>query len=359
MANTNIIAPSKLDRSNLCPLKFRKDEYESHDEASVAQQMGIDKHALMEKVFTKPEQLHDNEVEQANQILGSVINDLGLFTGDTVQTVAEEKFMIPFEHAALHGIKDLVQRIEDRVLIIDWKTGKKFYRKEEVEASLQGKIYALHEFTKSENTEIVFFRIAMTEYGKVVGTEYWRDNIQELHTEVKLAVEYFRSCYELKKFPAKPGSHCGYCKHISTCPHNIMTNGKEHLTGIDTDTLFIQSVKDIMVTEKYMTMLKDMSDSYAKNKIGSENYIGVGDVHIFRKERVTERVSTSKKAKEILEKYADKLGLKMDTSIKKIRELGEDEINKLKELGVISQTVSETIDYKIGGMVDDNSDKTG
>ena len=70
-------------------------------------------------------------------------------------------------------------------------------------------------------------------------------------------------------------------------------------------------------------------------------------------------MSTSKKAKEILEKYADKLGLKMDTSIKKIRELGEDEINKLKELGVISQTVSETIDYKIGGMADDNSDKTG
>lgn len=358
MANTNIIAPSKLDRFNQCPLKFRKDEYESHDEASVAQQMGIDKHALMEKVFTKPEQLHDIEIEQANQILGSVINDLGLFTGDSVQTVAEEKFMIPFEHAALHGIKDLVQRIEDRVLIIDWKTGKKFYRKEEVEASLQGKIYALHEFTRDENTEIVFFRIAMTEYGKVIGTEYWRDNIQELRTEVRLAVDFFRSCYQLKKFPAKPGNHCGYCKHISTCPHNIMTNGKEHLTGINTDDLFTHSIKDIIVTEKYLSELKGMIDAYAKNRIGSEPYIAVDDVHIFRKEKVTERVSTSKKSKEILERYADKLGLKMDTSIKKIRELGDEDIAKLKELGVILQTVSETIDYKIGGMADDNSNKT-
>ena len=346
MANTNIISPSKLDRFNQCPLKFRKDEYEARDEASVIQQMGIDKHRLLEKIFTGKE-ITPEETVVGEELLKDIINDLGLFTGADVEIKAEESFLIDFDDCSLHGIKDLVNRVDDRVLVIDWKTGKKFFRKEEVENSLQGKIYAVSEFKTRPETQLVFFRLAMTHYGRVIGVQYDRETLPELEMEIKLAVDYFRSCYELKKFPAKPGSHCGYCKHIATCPHNILTNNKELIGDVDSDKLFADGVKQVQVTEEYLNQLKDMVDSYAKDRLKDDEKGKVEDIVINIKKTIKESVSTSKKSKEIIDKYKDKLGIKIDTSIKRFRELPEEDINKLKELGVINQSTSEKLSYKV------------
>lgn len=355
MANTKIISPSALDRFYSCPHKFRLDEFLPKDESTIAQEMGKNKHRILEHFF-KGKELSQDDTEQLEVMLtDSFVNEVGFFSDEQTITGVEETFALDYGSYAIHGVKDYVDRVNDRVLIVDWKTGKTFYRKEDVENSMQGKIYALDEFKKNKDVQIVFFRIGMTEYGKVVGVVFYREDMDALETEVKMAIRYYLNCHSLNVYPARPSSRCGQCPHISKCPHNILTANLPMIGQVDTDDLCTNAIKQIQVTQTYLSQLQEMVDSYTKTVIGNEDKVYINDIKVEVKRSSSERVRTSKKAKELLDKYKDQLGIKIDTSITNLRsKLSEEELNKLREIDIVYDVVTEKINYEV--MTGDTSD---
>lgn len=348
MANTKIISPSALDRFFRCPFHARMQEFAPRQVDTVPQMLGKENHRVLE-LFFKNEELDDEAMTRLESLLSdSFLVDLGLFTDENTETGVEETFAINYGEYAIHGVKDLTNRVDDRALVIDWKTGKAFYRASDVEASLQGKIYALDEFEKNEDIDIVFFRIAMTAYQRVVGCTYYREDLEELKAEIKQAVTYFLSCHKLGEFPARPSSiGCGRCEFIAKCPHNIFTQDIPIIDNVNTDKIFSQSVRLIQVSKEYLTRLEDMVNEYAKAHTPDTGYCKINDVSVNIESKVRETVSKSKKSMALLEKYADKLGRKLNTGIKDIRKLPEEDFNKLKELGVIKETVTDKIKLEV------------
>jgi CRISPR/Cas system-associated exonuclease Cas4 (RecB family) len=347
MANTKIISPSALDRFFRCPLAFRLQEFAPRQVDTVPQMLGKERHGVLEKFF-KDEELTSEEVSQIESLLTEdFITDLGLFE-NSEEVGVEETFAIDKKSYAIHGIKDLRNKVGDRVLVIDWKTGKSFYRTSDVESSLQGKIYAYDEFLKDNKVEMVFFRIAMTEYQRVVGVTYYRDDLEQLDAEIRQAINYYISCHNHKEYPARPSSlGCGRCDFIAKCPHNILTQELEILDNVDTDQKFSDAIKQMTVTKEYLAQLESFTNEYAKARV-TEGTGSIKDINVHIEEKTRETVSRSKKSNEILEKYANKLGYKLNTGIKDLRNLGDEEYAKLKELGVIKSSVTEKFKFDIG-----------
>jgi hypothetical protein len=347
MANTKIVSPSGLDRFNSCPLKFTKDEFNSKGEQTVAQVMGKENHRILEQCF-KGEIKNNDDLSRAEKMLThDFLTQLGLFTAEDTQEFVEDTFFIKYGEYALHGVKDLVHRVDDRALVIDWKTGKTFFRQKDIDESIQGKIYALDEFKNNENCNIVFFKIAMTEYQSVVSSTYYRDDLVALETEIDMAVRNYINAHKYNIFPARPSTYCGRCEHLQDCPYNIFTSNKTRLKDVKIDDEFAEAIKQIEVTTAYLKTLQGICDNYAFQKAGSDDFVNIADINVKINNKVTERVSTSKKAKEVLEHYKDKLGIKIDTSISKIRELPEEDIAKLREIGIITSSVKQDLKYSV------------
>lgn len=348
MANTKIISPSALDRFFMCPLRARRQEFAPRGVDTVPQMLGKENHRALE-LFFKGEELDDDTMTRVESLLSeSFLIDLGLFSDEDTEIGVEDTFAIEYGEYAIHGIKDLTNRIDDRALVIDWKTGKAFYRVSDVENSLQGKIYALDEFEKNGDVEIVFFRIAMTEYQRVVGCTYYREDLEQLRAEIKQAVNYFLTCHKLGEFPARPSSiGCGRCEFINKCPHNILTQNLDIIDDVNTDELFSSAVKEVQVTKKYISRLVEMTNAYAKAHTPDTGVTKIHDIGINITQKVRETVSKSKKSMQLLEKYADKLGRKLNTGIKDLRNLPEEDFAKLKELGVVKESVSDAIKFEV------------
>ena len=344
MSNTNIISPSRLEAFSNCPLKYRLDQIKGIKEETVAMRLGSINHKIIEKVFTG-QKMTEKEEKQAKHLLEGIVDRLGLLKGGKI--FIEDKFLISFGSSNLHGIKDFVQRTKTMANIIDWKTGKRFFTREDIDNSLQGMVYAYDEFMRNPEIEVVFFKLAMTEHNAVILKEYYREQLSDIEQEINFYVEKFKLSYKYDDFKATPSSICGWCEHIGRCPHNLLNHNTTE--EINSDEAFSDAVKQYIVTERMLKEIKPVLENYINKKL-DQNIDKVKDIYFSRKQTVSERVSTSKNSKEILEKNKEKIGTKVEASITRLRKFKKDDEKFYQELvdnGVIIQTPITKISWEV------------
>ena len=116
----------------------------------------------------------------------------------------------------IRGVLDFALISNDKMLILDWKTGK---YKPDLD---QLKLFALFGFHLYPQVERVHAGLVFLKDKKVDKVLYVRDDTPALWKEFNTRVERLNQAYELNIFPAKPS---GLCKAWCPC-HQCIHHGK-------------------------------------------------------------------------------------------------------------------------------------
>ncbi len=127
----------------------------------------------------------------------------------------EVEFNINLGEFVLNGRIDRVDRVDDEtVAIIDYKSNRILFTKEEVESDLQMSIYGLAAQALYPWAKRVVFRFHMLRHGQEIETTRTIEDLQDARDYV---VSLGRLTETAETFPAKLNGYCGYCDHRKGC----------------------------------------------------------------------------------------------------------------------------------------------
>jgi DNA helicase-2/ATP-dependent DNA helicase PcrA len=124
----------------------------------------------------------------------------------------ERTFTVEIGGAQVRGRVDRLDRADQGVAIVDYKTGRP-KDQEDADESLQLSIYALavQRQWKLEARRLVFYNL---ETNQAVETSRTQKELDEAEKLVRIAAENMAD----GRFEAKPGWHCRWCSYRSLCP---------------------------------------------------------------------------------------------------------------------------------------------
>lgn len=222
-----------------CPLQFKLErEWKIPREAPAAMQYGASMHRVLRSYF---DSVRFERPMSQEDLIGLLMTDLdGAGISDGLQRElydqkgmkqlrglmeacraapvpevlhTEEQFEIRLGMGVVAGRIDRIDRKSaDRVVIIDYKTGKP-QSQEDADDSLQLSIYALAAREKwgYEAEELGFYNL---EENSLIVTRRSEEQLRE----ARLKVEDVAQNIAAGNFRAKPGFHCRFCSYRSLCP---------------------------------------------------------------------------------------------------------------------------------------------
>jgi len=219
---------SKISTFNSCPYKFKLkyvDKLESPFEDSVIFEKGRFIHALLEFYPTIPDfEFKFPEVEskkneyislvkslyKSNRILNKLLDpSVALYREKQFYLDTNLKEISTKESSFLNGIIDYVGRVNDTLLLVDWKTGKT-----QSHASLdQLKFYALWAFNNLDINQIkcsLFF----LEQNDIKSEILTRADLPDLESLYKSKINTIET---ETRFEKKRSKSCEYCPFIKEC----------------------------------------------------------------------------------------------------------------------------------------------
>jgi RecB family exonuclease len=232
---------SRLSRYESCPLSFKLhyiDRFEA--EPGVPLRFGKMVHAVLERLLrevieeerTSPlsearafELLQEAWIEErlagvdifteALDIVKDFVRAEGIVDHRDVLAV-EKEFHLPVGPFSVLGFIDRVDRVDDEtVRIIDYKTNRVLFTREEVDTSLQLSLYALAAkrlWPWAKKIELVF---DMLRHGVKLRTERTEEQLQ---TALQYIETLGRATETVTEFPPQLGPNCIYCDHSARCP---------------------------------------------------------------------------------------------------------------------------------------------
>ena len=124
----------------------------------------------------------------------------------------EKTFSIEIGGVKIRGRVDRLDRADDGVTIVDYKTGRP-RDQEDADQSLQLSIYAIaaQRQWKLEPRRLVFYNL---ETNQAIATERSQKQLDEAEKQVRIAAENIAQGH----FEANPKWHCRWCSYRSLCP---------------------------------------------------------------------------------------------------------------------------------------------
>lgn len=232
---------SKIDTFKTCPFKFYLQYWKKIKEPDAnlaAMHKGSLVHLLLEQKLTGDVDLEDKELrdlldklakEDITKTLRSVKKfiegefwaSLNPDKASAEQWIYLDKTLSPCVKldAFVIGKVDYIEKKEDYVLIIDWKTGKKTNKELAMYKSncLQLDIYALWALQKYPEFESVNAMLYYIETHAMLEKIYSKANIDELKNKVAKEILEVRNT---KEFERKLGPLCDYCGYFSQYCNN-------------------------------------------------------------------------------------------------------------------------------------------
>jgi RecB family exonuclease len=239
--NVETLSFSKLSRFEQCPLSYRLHYVEKHrPEPGLPLRFGSAIHAVIEelvreavgdertgplsedralellrKAWTAEGLVGVDIFDEALQILKNFIRVQGVLEHRDVLAV-EKEFRLPVGPFTVIGYIDRVDCVDGETLeVIDYKTNRQLFSREEVDSSLQLGIY--HAAVRR-----------LWPWAKRVRTTYWMlrhgvlQKAERTDEQVASALAYVeslgRQLESATEFPARINSNCSYCDHRSMCP---------------------------------------------------------------------------------------------------------------------------------------------
>ena len=232
---------SKLSRFETCPLSYKLHYLDRlTSEPGVPLLFGSAVHAVLEGLVR--EHMHEERVgalpedraaelwqeawaksgmsgidvfREGLDIVHRFVREQGLLEHHDVLAV-EKEFRIDVGGFTVLGYLDRVDRVDDETVeVIDYKTNRQLFTREEIDASLQMSLYHLAAQELWPWAKKVRLTFWMLRHGLRQTTERTADDIEGTRRYVEtLGTTINKAC----EFPAKLNSNCVYCDHRKHCP---------------------------------------------------------------------------------------------------------------------------------------------
>jgi len=232
---------SKLSRFETCPLSYKLHYLDRlTSEPGVPLLFGSAVHAVLEDLVR--EHMHEERVgalpedraaelwqeawaksgmsgidvfREGLDIVHRFVREQGLLEHHDVLAV-EKEFRIEVGGFNVLGYLDRVDRVDDETVeVIDYKTNRQLFTREETDASLQMSLYHLAAQELWPWAKKVRLTFWMLRHGLRQTTERTADDIEGTRRYVETLGTTINKARE---FPAKLNSNCVYCDHRKHCP---------------------------------------------------------------------------------------------------------------------------------------------
>lgn len=216
--------------------KVIEDLTEEHVENEECAPFSIERaEELWQKAFAESGMVGANVYSEGANILRAFVREQGVVDSRDVLGV-EKKFELEVGGFKVLGFIDRVMRVDDETIeIIDWKSNRLLFSREDVDTSLQMSIYQvacakLYPWAK---------RIKLTFYMLRHGVKQETTRSQEQLDDALRYIETIaRQTENGKSYPAKLNANCGYCDHRSQCSayqRALKGEGRKYITTDLTD----------------------------------------------------------------------------------------------------------------------------
>lgn len=232
---------SRLSRFEQCPLSFRLHYIEkAKADPGVPLRFGKAVHAVLEVLVREhmeqersgplseeraaelwqqawaAEDLSGVEVFQEGlDILRAFVRDQGHLEHHDVLAI-EKEFRLPVGPFTVLGFIDRIDRVDDETIeVIDYKTNRQIFSRDEVEHSLQLSLYHVavqRMWPWAKNVRLTFH---MLRHGLRLRTER---TPEQLAAALRYVETMGRMTEEATEFPARLNSNCVWCDHRQQCP---------------------------------------------------------------------------------------------------------------------------------------------
>ncbi|MCP4603959.1 MAG: PD-(D/E)XK nuclease family protein [Proteobacteria bacterium] len=252
---------SRLNHFEQCPLSFRLHYIEKRQSTpGLALRFGSMIHTVLERLVRE---VIDNEqvgklsesralelyqetwtaeglvgsdlYSEGAEIIESFIRDQGIVDHRDILAV-EEEFEIKAGRFPIRGFIDRVDCVDNETIeIIDYKTNRLLFTREEVDTSLQLSLYQIAAQQIWPWAKKVKLTYHMLRHGFRMVTERTQDQLDR-------ALEYVQTLgqmtEEATEFPARLNNNCIYCDHRDQCPaYADALKGKREMVCKDLDDL--------------------------------------------------------------------------------------------------------------------------
>jgi putative RecB family exonuclease len=259
MAFTNPhLSFSRINRFEQCPLSFKLAYV---DRLPVSQPLpeplrfGKVVHAALEHFFREAiEQKHEGPLDVTRlQVLFADawkregLQGLNLFTEGALMLsdyarrqhhvvanvlAVEQEFRLQAGPFTVLGYIDRVDRLDDETIeVIDYKTNRQLFSREEVDGSLQLALYEIAARRIWPWAKRVKLTFEMLRHGL---QQHTSRTPEQLEATLQYVVATGRATEEAETFPARLGAHCATCDQRSNCPaYAEALQGKRAAVGAD------------------------------------------------------------------------------------------------------------------------------
>ena len=232
---------SRLSRFEQCPLSFKlhyieKKQAEPNDslkfgkaihavlEVLVLEHMEQERTSalsedraaeLWQKAFSAEGMSGMEMFQEGLSIVKSFIKDQGIIDHQDVLAI-EREFRLPVGPFTVLGYIDRVDRVDDETVeVIDYKTNRMLFTRDEVDSNLQMSLYHLAAQMLWPWAKKVKLTFHMLRHGIRMVTE--RDQ-EQLDAAVKYVESMGQQTESATEFPARLNNNCIWCDHKQNCP---------------------------------------------------------------------------------------------------------------------------------------------
>jgi len=147
----------------------------------------------------------------------------------------EQEFRLPVERFQVLGYIDRVDRVdEETVAVVDYKSNRTIFTREEVDHDLQLSIYAMAARMLWPWAKKVRLGLYLLRHGFLMETMRTEDDLAAAREYIAMLGEQTEAATE---FPARLNENCAYCDHGAQCPayHRALLGKVESVCHDETD----------------------------------------------------------------------------------------------------------------------------
>ncbi|MCK9521492.1 MAG: PD-(D/E)XK nuclease family protein [Proteobacteria bacterium] len=268
--------------------------------------------------------------QEGVEILRTFVLDQGELDHRDVLAI-EKEFHLPLGRFTVLGFIDRVDCVDDETVeVIDYKTNRQLFTREEVEHSLQMSLYHLAALKLWPWAKKVRLTFHMLRHGLRMQTERTLEQLDTARLYVETLGEMTEKATE---FPARLNANCIYCDHRRQCPaYADALKGKRELICQDTSDLeaVAREREEVARLAKVLYSRKGELEDVLKAHLQDHDELILGGVRyaMFKTTRLEYPLEPT------LHILAGATGLTRDALVERLAAIDKDALEKLlKELG--------------------------
>jgi RecB family exonuclease len=268
--------------------------------------------------------------QEGVEILRTFVLDQGELDHRDVLAI-EKEFHLPVGRFTVLGFIDRVDCVDDETVeVIDYKTNRQLFTREDVEHSLQMSLYHLAALKLWPWAKKVRLTFHMLRHGLRMQTERTLEQLDTARLYVETLGEMTEKATE---FPARLNANCIYCDHRQQCPaYADALKGKREIICQDTGDLeaVAREREEVARLAKVLYSRKGELEDVLKAHLQDHDELVLGGVRyaMFKTTRLDYPLEPT------LRILAGATGLSRDALVERLAAIDKDALEKLlKELG--------------------------